>query len=57
MDYHAYLVDKADEYWSQAEARKNDTDRSSMKLMMELRCMHSHYTTMADEVLRYMNSP
>lgn len=54
-DYHAYLSDLADEYWAQAESRKNETDRSSAKLMMELRHMHAHYSSMADEVLQYLN--
>lgn len=55
-DYHAYLSDLADEYWAQAESRKNETDRSSTKLMMELRHMHAFYSAMADELLRYINT-
>lgn len=55
-DYHAFLVDAAEEYWSQAELRKNDTDRESMKMVMEFRQMHSHYSIMADELLNFMNT-
>jgi len=54
-DYHAYLTDVAEQYWAQAEERKNDTDSSSVKMMMELRHMHAVYTFMADEVLQYTN--
>lgn len=54
-DYHAYLTDAAEQYWAQAEERKNDTDSSSVKMMMELRHMHAVYTSMADELMQYIN--
>ena len=54
-DYQSYLADTAKQYWAQAEERKNDTDSSSVKMMMELRHMHAVYASMADEVLQYIN--
>lgn len=55
-DYHSFLVDTAEEYWSQAELRKNDTDRESKKMVMEFRQMYTHYQMVADDLLTYMNS-
>lgn len=55
-DYHVYLTDAAEQYRAQAEERKNDTDSSSVKMMMELRHMHAVYTSMADGLMQYINS-
>lgn len=55
-DYHAYLTDKAEEYWAHAEDLKIESSKESQKMCMEFRAMHHHYTVLADEVLHYIEN-